>query len=129
MNNSMTIGFSRYANAFSGSLSLEDVRQRAPAVFAQSAHERTSGSYRFIPTERVLTGLMQAGFVPVEARQTRAKYSVAHARHMVRLRRRVETVQLKDSMPEVVFLNSHDGTSAYLMLILICHQTQIGLKF
>lgn len=113
MNNSMTIGFSRYANAFSGSLSLEDVRQRAPAVFAQSAHERTSGSYRFIPTERVLTGLMQAGFVPVEARQTRAKYSVAHARHMVRLRRRFETVQLKDSVPEVVFLNSHDGTSAY----------------
>ena len=128
MNNSMTIGFSRYANAFSGSLSLEDVRQRAPAVFAQSAHERTSGSYRFIPTERVLTGLMQAGFVPVEARQTRAKYSVAHARHMVRLRRRFETVHLKDSVPEVVFLNSHDGTSAYLMLILICHHRQIGLK-
>jgi hypothetical protein len=121
MNNSMTIGFSRYANAFGGSLSLEDVRQRAPAVFAQSAHERTSGSYRFIPTERVLTGLMQAGFVPVEARQTRAKYGVAHARHMVRLRRRFETVQLKDSVPEVVFLNSHDGTSAYLMLIFACH--------
>ena len=47
---------------------------RAPAVFAESAHERTSSNYTFIPTERVLTGLMQAGFVPVEARQTRARY-------------------------------------------------------
>jgi len=29
---------------------------------------------------------------------------------------------LKDAVPEVVFLNSHDGTSAYIMLIFACHQ-------
>jgi hypothetical protein len=121
MNTSMDIGFSRHANAFSGSLTLEDVRRRAPAVFAESAHERTSSTYTFVPTDRVLTGLMQAGFVPVEARQTRARYGLSHARHVVRLRRRFETVQLKDAVPEVVFLNSHDGTSAYLMLIFACH--------
>ena len=87
---------------------------RAPAVFASSAHERTSAKYTFIPTERVLTGLMEAGFVPVEARQTHARRSSpAHARHVLRLRRRFETVQLKGSVPEVVFLNSHDGSSAY----------------
>jgi hypothetical protein len=57
---------------------------------------------------------MGAGFVPVEARQTQARRaSLLHARHVVRLRRRFETVQLKDSTPEVVFLNSHDGTSGY----------------
>jgi hypothetical protein len=100
MNTSMDIGFSRHANAFSGSLTLEDVRRRAPAVFAESAHERTSSTYTFVPTDRVLTGLMQAGFVPVEARQTRARYSLSHARHVVRLRRRLETVQLKDAVPE-----------------------------
>jgi hypothetical protein len=122
MNTSMDIGFSRHANAFSGSLSLQDVRDRAPAVFAESAHERTGPHYRFIPTEQVLTGLMQAGFVPVEARQTQARHGIAHARHVVRLRRRFEAVQLKDAVPEVVFLNSHDGTSAYLRLILMCHQ-------
>jgi hypothetical protein len=33
------------------------------------------------------------------------------------LRRRVETVQLKDSVPEVVFLNSHDGTSSYQLRV------------
>jgi hypothetical protein len=117
MNTSMTIGFSRHANAFSSSLSLEDVRQRAPAVFAQSAHERTSANYRFIPTDRVLSGLMQAGFIPVEARQARARHGVEHARHIVRLRRRFETVQLKDAVPEIVFLNSHDGTSAYQLRV------------
>jgi hypothetical protein len=117
MNTSMDIGFSRHANVFSDSLTLEDIRHRAPAVFAESAHERTSSSYQFIPTQRVLAGLMQAGFVPVEARQTRARHSVVHARHVVRLRRRFETVQLKDAVPEVVFLNSHDGTSAYQLRV------------
>jgi hypothetical protein len=52
---------------------------------------------------------MSAGFVPVDARQASARRgSALHARHVVRLRPRFQTVQLKDSVPEVVFLNSHD---------------------
>jgi hypothetical protein len=114
MNAITHLAFSSHANVFDGALSLDAVRQRAPAVFASSAHERMSAKYTFIPTERVLSGLMQAGFVPVDARQTRARSaSLLHTRHVVRLRRRFETVQLKDSVPEVVFLNTHDGTSAY----------------
>jgi hypothetical protein len=114
MNSTSDLSFSFYANAFDRGLSLEAVRQRAPAAFAAAAHERTSAKYTFIPTERVLTGLMDAGFVPVEARQTQARRrSALHARHVLRLRRRFETVQLKGSVPEVVFLNSHDGSSAY----------------
>jgi Domain of unknown function (DUF932) len=117
MNAIVNISFPSHANVFDRGLSLDAVRARAPA-----AHERMSGRYTFIPTDRVLTGLMGAGFVPVEARQTQARRaSLLHARHVVRLRRRFETVQLKDSTPEVVFLNSHDGTSAYIMLILSCH--------
>jgi hypothetical protein len=112
--NTTSLSFVSTANAFSNALTLDAVRQRAPAVFAPSPHERTSSKYTFIPTERVLSGLMEAGLVPVEARQTRARRaSPMHARHVVRLRRRHETVQLKDSIPEVVFLNSHDGTSSY----------------
>lgn len=114
MSANLNLSISSHASAFDRGLSLETVRERAPAVFASSAHERMSAQYRFIPTERVLTGLMSAGFVPVEARQTRSRSaSPLHARHIIRLRRRFETVQLKGSVPEVVFLNSHDGTSAY----------------
>ena len=114
MNAMSDLSFASHANAFERALSLEAVRALAPAAFASSAHERTSAKYTFIPTEQVLTGLMQAGFVPVEARQTHArKSSPAHARHVLRLRRRFETVQLRGSVPEVVFLNSHDGSSAY----------------
>jgi hypothetical protein len=109
-----TLSFSRYANVFTDGLSIDNLRQNVPAVFAAAAHESLSQKYTFIPTDRVLTGLMSAGFVPVEARQAHSrKGSPAHARHVVRLRRRFETVALRDSVPEVVFLNSHDGTSAY----------------
>ena len=112
--NATTLSFAAAANVFSGTLTLDAVRQRAPAVFAPSPHERTSAKYTFISTERVLAGLMEAGFMPVEARQAQSRRaSPLHARHVVRLRRRFETVQLKDSVPEVVFLNSHDGTSSY----------------
>jgi hypothetical protein len=45
-----------------------------------------------------------------------------HTRHLIRLRRRFEIIRLRDAIPEMLFLNSHDGTTAYLMLILICHQ-------
>lgn len=114
MNAVLNVSFPSHTSAFSDSLSLEDVRKRAPAVFAESAHERTSPKYAFIPTQRVLSGLMSAGFAPVEARQACTRISSPHhARHVVRLRRRYETVQLRDSIPEIVFLNSHDGTSAY----------------
>ena len=114
MNTISNLSFASHADVFNSALSLDTVRQRAPAVFAPSAHVRTSPKYTFIPTERVLAGLMHAGFVPVEARQAHTRRgSPLHARHVVRLRRRVETVQLRDSVPEVVFLNSHDGTSAY----------------
>jgi Domain of unknown function (DUF932) len=122
MNANVNLSFSSHASAFDRGLSLEAIRERAPAVFAPSAHERMSLKYTFIPTERILTRLMSAEFVPVEARQTQARSaSPLHARHIVRLRRRFETVQLMGSAPEVVFLNSHDGSSAYLRLKSIRH--------
>ena len=40
-----------------------------------------------------------------------------HARHLIRLRRRHETIQLRDAIPEILFLNSHDGTSAYQLRV------------
>jgi len=106
-----------HSSAFQAALSSDTLRERVPAVYAPAAHERTSPSYTFISTARVLDALKLAGFEPVEARQaTRAK-SPMHARHLIRLRRRFETIQLRDAIPEIVFLNSHDGTSAYQLRV------------
>lgn len=117
MNAVATVSFPSYGNAFDRGLSIEALRERAPAVFASSPDQGLSSKYTFIPTEKVLTGLMSAGFVPVEARQAvTRRASPFHARHVLRLRRRFETVLFRDqSIPEVVFLNSHDGSSKYVL--------------
>lgn len=102
MNATSDLSFPSYANLFNRGLSLEALRTRAPAVFAPSADERLSAKYTFVPSERVLTGLMSAGFLPVDARQASARRgSPLHARHVVRLRPRFDTVQLKDSVAEL----------------------------
>ena len=106
-----------HSSAFQTVLTGDVLRARVPAIYAPGAHERTSSSYTFISTERVLDALGSVGFVPVEARQAARAKSPLHARHLIRLRRRCETVQLRDSIPEVLFLNSHDGTSAYQLRV------------
>jgi Domain of unknown function (DUF932) len=117
MNSLSDMSFSS-GNALARELSWDAVRLRAPAVFAAAAHERMSPRYTFIPTERVLSGLINVGFVLVGATQTHTRsMSPMHARHVVRLRRRFETVKLNDSILEILFLNSHDGTSAYQLRI------------
>jgi hypothetical protein len=106
-----------HSSAFQSEISTDALRARVPAIYAPGAHERTSSCYTFISTERVLDALRSVGFVPVEARQAARAKSPLHARHLIRLRRRCETVQLRDSIPEVLFLNSHDGTSAYQLRV------------
>ena len=114
MNTVLNVSSNAPLNVFGRTLSLDEVRERAPAVFADSAHESVSGKYTFIPTAKVLSGLMTAGFVPIDARQARTyRSSALHALHAVRLRRRYETIALRDSAPEILLWNSHDTKSTY----------------
>jgi hypothetical protein len=106
-----------YGTAFEQVLTPEVLRTQVPAVYAPGAHERLSGAYTFISTARVLDALGQAGFIPVEARQAGRAVSPIHARHLIRLRRRMETVALREAVPEIWFLNSHDGTGAYQLRV------------
>ena len=106
-----------HSSAFQTVLSPETLRVQAPAVFAPGAHERMSAAYTFISSAQVLGALNLAGFMAVEARQSARAKNPQHARHLIRLRRRYETIQLRDSIPEILFLNSHDGTSAYQLRV------------
>jgi hypothetical protein len=115
--NTLTLSQPSYSTAFVGALSDDALRQRVPAAFAPSAHESRSASYTFIATAAVIDALGSAGFFPAEARQAVRARSAIHARHMIRFRRRFETVALRDAVPEILFLNSHDGTSAYQLRV------------
>ncbi len=107
-----------YSHAFSRSLSIEELRTRTPAVFADTASGRTKATYRFINTAEVLHALLDAGFQPSAAQQTQTRRGSdpLYARHMIRLRPIVESLTLVDCIPEICLINAHDGTSAYQLL-------------
>ena len=98
-----------HSSAFQTVLTGDALRARVPAIYAPGAHERTSSSYTFVSTERVLDALGSVGFVPVEARQAARARSPMHARHLIRFRRRCETVALRDSVPELSEARDNSG--------------------
>ncbi len=96
------------------SLSLDELARNAPAVFADRAAETTGARYVFISTRDIVTAMMDAGFEPTHAVQTRSRHGqVGYARHMLRFQPVVQSLSLDDVLGEIVLVNSHDGSSAY----------------
>lgn len=88
-------------SAFARTLERSDIGSRTPAALAALPDARTSSSYVFLSSERVIDALGHAGFVPVSAAQTRSRRAnPLSARHAIRFRRRYETVSLRDCIPE-----------------------------
>jgi hypothetical protein len=101
-------------------MSLDQVRAVAPSVFAMSPHMSRSERYAYIPTVDVLEGLSREGFQVVKASQSRTRIpgKSDFTKHMLRLRHEStqDVTALGETIPEVVLINSHDGTSAYKLM-------------
>lgn len=97
-------------------LTREELMQVVPSVFGSDRHESRSDRYTWIPTITVLENLHREGFEPFFACQSRVRDQNRreHTKHMLRLRR---TGQInRPQVPEIILLNSHDGSSSYQML-------------
>ena len=112
---SFSSSFAQYAP-----LTLDQVRRSAPSAFATEAHSSRSIRYAYIPTSNVIEGMMQAGFQPMLAKQGRSRVAgkAEYTKHLIRFRHETisRQMQVGDTMPEIVLINSHDGTSAYKLL-------------
>lgn len=93
------------------------IAQYAPSILATEAHHSRGERYSFIPTINVIDGLRANGFEPFEVRQTRVRNADRreHTKHMVRLRH-PDAMGNQFEVPEIILLNSHDGTSSYQLL-------------
>lgn len=98
-------------------LSNDQIAAYAPSVLSETAHESRGERYTFIPTVRVIDGLRQQGFQPFEVRQTRVRNITKreYTKHMVRMRHS-SSIDAKGEVPEIILLNSHDGSSSYQLL-------------
>lgn len=102
-------------------LSDDEIRRAAPSVYAEAAHVSRSERYAYIPTSTILQGLRSEGFEVFAARQARTRLEDRreHTKHLLRLRHRSQldaVATVGDSVPEILLLNSHDGTSSYQMM-------------
>ena len=96
-------------------LTIDDCRRISPAIFAEHPHSSRSEDYSYIPTTQMLEELIANGFHPFSISQSgsRKPDQRPFTKHLIRLRHDVQDWSKNELLPEVVLLNSHNGTSSY----------------
>lgn len=97
-------------------LNNDELMHAVPGIFSEDKHDSRSDSYTHIPTITVLDKLREEGFLPFFACQTRThdEGKRGHTKHMMRLCRAGQIAGAE--VPEIILLNSHDGSSNYQMI-------------
>lgn len=105
-----------YSN-FQEPLNLDQLRKLAPSIFAASAHVSRSDRFTYLPTSVIVEAMIKQGFQPYSAKQgnSRIEGKIAFTKHLIRFRSISASGQLVvgDTIPEIVLINAHDGTSSY----------------
>ena len=100
-------------------LTLDEIAQRAPSALATRPYDAMSAKYTYVPTLAVIEAMIAAGFQPFSATQSRTRVAGKgdFTKHLIRFRHSdVGPLVVGDVIPEVVLINSHDGTSAYKLI-------------
>lgn len=86
-------------------MTLEQIKQIAPSVFATSPSTKMSDKYVFVPTMDILDNFQREGWEVSSAKQTGKGI---HSVHELRLRNG-ELPKVGDSLVEAIIRNSHNG--------------------
>lgn len=97
-------------------LTNDELQRIVPSAFSEEKHDSRSERYTYIPTIVILDRLRDEGFQPYYATQSRTRDQDKRdfTKHMLRLRRH-DQINGKE-VPEIILLNSHDGSSSYKMI-------------
>lgn len=96
----------------------DTLREIAPSVFAAGAHDSRSDRYTYVPTIQIVDYLEQNGYGVYSVMQSgsRDESRRGHTKHMLRVRPINQTLTVGGTHPEIVLVNSHDGSSAYRLM-------------
>lgn len=99
-------------------LTMDQIRNVVPSVFAEQKHNSRSERYTYIPTAQIVEHLMSRDFGVFAVSQggSRDEENRGFTKHMIRFRQLSQGVQVGGTHNEIVLLNSHDGTSAYRLM-------------
>jgi len=96
-------------------LNEETLRSKASSIFASGPMQGVSNRYAFVPTARIVTGLKDHDWVPVEVEEQKSRSETRRGfqKHMIRFRRSEQMETLDEWNVELVLINSHDKGCAY----------------
>lgn len=99
-------------------LSDDQIRKAAPSVFAETPWTAMTQKYLFIPTAEIVSAMRKEGFEVVQALQgnSRIEGKADFTKHMLRFAL-PQAEQVNGSVPELVLINSHDGTTSYRLMM------------
>ena len=106
-------------------LTREEIQKSAPAVYAKAPKSSMTDRYTFVSTEKMLNNFAEAGWYPTKAFQSKLTKKTLHKnpaerKHVVRLSNPSFQPVMKEVgslTPEILLINSHDGTSGVKMEI------------
>ena len=77
----------------------DTLRRRAPSIFATGPMSGVSPRYTFVPTARIVTGLRELDWVPVDVEEQRIRLETRRGfqEHLLRFRRAEQTKALPDA--------------------------------
>lgn len=88
---------------------LDQLKEKAPSVFATRPHQKMSKHYQFVNTADLIDKFMNDGWNLSAGTQSGIGL---FSKHEVRLRHGA-IPQVGDSIPEIILQNSHNGTTAF----------------
>lgn len=89
----------------------DEMQRRAPALFALQAHPKMSEKYAFTNTYDILLHIHNKGFKVTSVMGGSKKFN----KFMVRMRHK--DLDLRDRAPEIIIIDSHDGTSRIKLVL------------
>jgi hypothetical protein len=97
-------------------MTIQELQKTVPAAFATSPSERASERYAFIPTYELLNQIIERGWHPVRASQSKRTVDQVHALHKIVFRKPgfMES-RVGDSIPEITLINSHNLSRRFLL--------------
>jgi hypothetical protein len=99
-------------------MTMEQVKNVAPSIFQTKQKANLSEHYVHIPTDKVITDMIQLGWKPCQAVEIKArkKSTKGYQRHMIKFFNPdivIEGSNGDNVFPQILLTNSHDGLSSF----------------
>jgi len=99
-------------------MTMEQVKNAAPSIFQTKQKANLSEHYVHIPTDKVITDMIQLGWKPCQAVEIKArkKSTKGYQRHMIKFFNPdivIEGANGDNVYPQILLTNSHDGLSSF----------------